>query len=64
MLMLGDLIDVQAPIDYLRFRPRERKLEPVVPLPNKLTCPDCGLTSGSRRARGDRVELPLPQRSR
>lgn len=64
MLMVGDLIDAGAPLDYLRFLPRERKGEPVRPVQNKLGCPDCGLVPRSRRARGDSVELPLPQRSR
>ncbi len=62
MLMVGGLIDEEAPIDYLRFRPRERKMEPVQPLANKLTCRDCGLVAESRRARGDGAELPLPER--
>jgi molybdopterin/thiamine biosynthesis adenylyltransferase len=63
LLMLGDLVDERAPTDYLRFRPRERKSEPVSPIANRSTCPDCGTGSPSRRARGDRSELPLPQRS-
>lgn len=62
MLMIGELIDIRAPIDYLRIRPRERKMEPVLALPNQLSCRDCGAVSASRRARGDSVELPLPQR--
>lgn len=64
MLMIGELIDERAPLDYLRFLPRERKSEPVQPVPNKLGCLDCGLVPRSRRARGDGAELPLPQRSR
>jgi hypothetical protein len=64
MLMIGELIDERAPLDYLRFLPRERKCEPVQPVPSKLGCPDCGLVPPSRRARGDGTELPLPQRSR
>jgi molybdopterin/thiamine biosynthesis adenylyltransferase len=62
MLMAGDLIDDRAPIDYLRFRPRERKCEPIVPQSNRNTCRDCGLVKESRRARGDGAELPLPRR--
>jgi hypothetical protein len=63
LLMLGNLIDDTAPLDYLRFRPRERKWEPIGVLPNRLACRDCGSGSSSRRARGDGFELPLPQRS-
>lgn len=63
LLMMGGFIKGQAPLDYLRFRPRERKGEPLRPIPNKADCRDCGTgTSLSRRARGDSVELPLPQR--
>jgi hypothetical protein len=64
MLMVGDLMDERAPLDYLRFLPRERKGEPVKTMPNRLSCPDCGLVPRSRRARGDGAELPLPQRRR
>jgi len=62
MLMIGELVDERAPIDYLRFRPRERKMEPVVGSASRPDCPDCGAASRSRRARGDQVELPLPER--
>jgi hypothetical protein len=62
LLMMGGFIRDLAPLDYLRFRPRDRKGEPVRPIANRATCRDCGTESGSRRARGDGVELPLPQR--
>jgi hypothetical protein len=65
LLMIGELVDDRAPIDYLRFRPRERKMEPVVGStgrPDCPDCPDCGAVTRSRRARGDQVELPLPER--
>lgn len=62
MLMMGEFIDENAPLDYLRHRPRLRRHEPVVGLPNKLDCKDCGTVRASRRARGDRRNLPLPQR--
>lgn len=62
ILMMGELLDKQAPTDYLRVRPRERKMEPVMPLRNKPGCRDCGTVSRSRRGRGDGDELPLPQR--
>lgn len=62
MLMIGGLVDERAPLDYLRFRPRERKLESVQALPNKPGCRDCGTSPRSRRARGDSDELPLPER--
>lgn len=42
LLMLGELVEHVAPIDYLRFRPRERKWEPIGILPNRSTCRDCG----------------------
>jgi molybdopterin/thiamine biosynthesis adenylyltransferase len=63
MLMLGELIWPDAPVDYLRCRPRGRVSEPVRPLPNRTACPDCGTGEFSRRARGDGADLPLPQRS-
>lgn len=62
MLMIGELVDDRAPIDYLRFRPRDRKMEPVVGSTGRADCPDCGTATRSRRARGDLVELPLPER--
>lgn len=64
MLMIGEIIDESAPTDYLRFLPRERLAEPIEPIPNRLTCRDCGLVPESRRARGDSVDLPVPERSR
>lgn len=62
LLMTGNLVEEDAPLDYLRFRPRKRKGEPVTVLPNQNSCPDCGIETRSRRARGDGVELPLPER--
>jgi len=62
MLMIGELIDESAPTDYLRIRPRERKMEPVKALPNQPDCRDCGVGGGSRRGRGVGDELPLPDR--
>ena len=62
LLMLGELVDDRASTAYLRFRPRERKGEPVTPIPNRPTCGHCGTDRASRRARGDGVELPLPER--
>lgn len=62
MLMMGGLVQPEAPLDYLRYRPRLRRHEPVVGPPNKLDCKDCGTVSRSRRARGDRRTLPLPER--
>ena len=64
MLAVGGLMNEEAPTDYLRYRPRERKYEPIRPLPNETACRDCGRDVASRRARGDAVELPLPQRNR
>lgn len=64
MLMFGGLIDDQAPTDYLRFRSRERKLEPVQGPALDAQCRDCSSTASSRRARGQGVELPLPERRR
>jgi len=61
LLMMGGLIEAGAPREYLRFRPRQRKLEPIVGLASEAGCGDCGLTARSRRARGDLVELPLPE---
>ncbi len=62
LLSLGGLIELQAPIDYLLARPRLRRIEPVRPGPDKASCRDCGTTVTSRRARGQGVELPRPQR--
>ncbi len=62
LLMTGELLSDDAPIDYLRSRPQLRKLEPVVPLPSRADCRDCGTNRRSRRGRGDAVDLPLPQR--
>jgi hypothetical protein len=62
ILMLAELIDPTAPTDYIRFRSRLRKVEPVKPIANKADCRDCGTSSRSRRARGQGAQLPLPQR--
>jgi len=62
MLMTGGFLEKDAPLDYLRFRPRLRKGEPVVPIANQAGCADCGNSQLSRRARGDNGELPLPER--
>lgn len=62
LLMMGGMIDPCAPLDHLRIRPRERKMEPIKGLPKEPDCPDCGGESSSRRAKGDSIELPLPQR--
>jgi molybdopterin/thiamine biosynthesis adenylyltransferase len=62
LLMIGELLSDDAPIDYLRSRPQLRKLEPVVPLPGRADCRDCGSDRRSRRGRGDAADLPLPQR--
>jgi tRNA A37 threonylcarbamoyladenosine dehydratase len=62
MLMMGGLIHSSAPLDYLRYRPRQRRHEPVQGPMNKVDCKDCGTVSRSRRARGDRRKLPLPER--
>ena len=64
MLMLAELIDPTAPTGYIRFRSRLRNAEPVKPIANKADCTDCGTTSRSRCARGQGVELPLPERRR
>lgn len=64
MLMLAELMDPTAPIDYIRFRPRLRKVEPVKPIANKADCKDCGTAPQSRRARGQGAQLPLPERRR
>jgi molybdopterin/thiamine biosynthesis adenylyltransferase len=62
LLMIGELISDAAPSDYLRVRPLERRMEPVRGFLNREDCPDCGKVPGSRRARGDSAELPLPER--
>jgi len=62
MLMMGSLIDDTAPLDYLLTRPLRRRTEPVQALPSRPDCKDCGSVSRSRRARGDRRSLPLPER--
>ena len=62
LLMMGGMIESSAPLDQLRIRPRERKMEPIHGLPRKPDCPDCGAEASSRRARGDSAELALPQR--
>ncbi len=62
VLMLGGFIKDTAPIDYLRWRPRERGWEPIGNQPSRASCTDCGTAARSHRARGDTAELPLPQR--
>lgn len=62
LLMLGGFIGDTAPIDYLRWRPRERGWEPIGNQASRASCADCGTTVASRRARGDGAELPLPER--
>ena len=64
LLSLGEFLEPTAPINYLRARPRLRKAEPVRPVVNKPSCRDCGTRTSSRRARGQGVELPLPERRR
>jgi len=60
--MMGGLMSDDAPVDYLRAKPRQRKLEPIVALPGDNGCRDCGSDARSRRARGDSVELPVVER--
>lgn len=62
LLMMGGLIEDGAPVDYLRARPRQRRLEPIVALLSDAGCRDCGTHARSRRARGDSVQLPVAQR--
>jgi len=62
LLMLGGLLTEGAPTGYLRFHPRDRTTEPIEPSAGKSACPHCGTSKLSRRARGDSVELPLPER--
>ena len=62
LLMLGCLVEDEAPSDYLRWRPRQRRWEPIGNLSPHPTCRDCGAADSSRRARGDGVALPLPER--
>jgi molybdopterin/thiamine biosynthesis adenylyltransferase len=62
LLMLGGLVRNDATLDYIRFRPRMRVCAPIRPISNRDSCPHCGTTSRSRRARGDSIELPLPER--
>jgi molybdopterin/thiamine biosynthesis adenylyltransferase len=64
MLMIGELMEDGSSTDYFRFLPRERIAEPVEPIANRVDCIDCGRVPGSRWARGDGVELPLPERRR
>lgn len=64
LLTLTELIEPSATTGYTRFRPRQRKVEPVNPVANKADCKDCGTSSQSRRARGQGAELPLPERRR
>jgi molybdopterin/thiamine biosynthesis adenylyltransferase len=62
LLALGELVQDQAQPGYLWSRPRKRSYEMVEPAEPHPTCPHCGTAKSSRRARGDSVELPLPQR--
>jgi molybdopterin/thiamine biosynthesis adenylyltransferase len=62
MLMMGSLLDGKAPLDYLLYRPKLRRHEPIQGLGSRLDCKECGTVSRSRRARGDRRKLPLPER--
>jgi molybdopterin/thiamine biosynthesis adenylyltransferase len=62
LLMLGGLIRGDGPLDYLRFHPRDRVSEPIEPSLGRPSCAHCGSSKQSRRARGDSVELPLPER--
>ena len=62
LLMLGGLINQKASLGCLRFEPRDRSCKPIEPSPGRPTCPHCGTATQSRRARGDSVELPLPER--
>jgi hypothetical protein len=59
LLMLGELINDDATIDFLRFRPRDRTLKPIEPAPNDPSCIHCGGAPTSKRARGDSIELPV-----
>lgn len=61
LLMMGGLMDGSAPLDYLRSQPHRRRLEPIVGNQGDPECPDCG-SGRSRRARGDTIDLPLPER--
>jgi tRNA A37 threonylcarbamoyladenosine dehydratase len=62
LLMFGGLMADSAPLDYLRTRPLERRVEPVTGRSNQPDCRDCGTAKRSRRARGDSFPLPLPER--
>lgn len=62
LLMVGGLIEDDAPLDYLWARPRKRRVEPQGVIANKASCRDCGHQGRSRRARGDGAELTLPER--
>jgi hypothetical protein len=59
LLMLGEVINDDATIAYLRFRPRDRTLKPIEPALNDPRCIHCGGTPTSKRARGDSIELPV-----
>lgn len=63
LLMFGGVMSPGAPMDYLRIRPRDRRMEPIVGASGSATCVDCGSVVRSRFARGDGAELPLPQRA-
>jgi molybdopterin/thiamine biosynthesis adenylyltransferase len=62
MLMMGGLIEDDARLSQLRWRPRKRLEEPVSQTPNRSDCPHCGSVLTSRRARGDARDLPGPER--
>jgi tRNA A37 threonylcarbamoyladenosine dehydratase len=57
MMMFTGLFEESAPLGHLFNFVRERTVEAVGPQTNT-RCPDCGMESRSRRARGDRVRLP------
>jgi molybdopterin/thiamine biosynthesis adenylyltransferase len=63
LLMTGGIMSEQAPATYLRLRPHLRRWEPILPASGRPSCSDCGSVTNSRLARGDYVDLPLPQRS-
>jgi molybdopterin/thiamine biosynthesis adenylyltransferase len=62
-LMLGGFIEPGAPLGYGLWRPRRRRFETVLPLPNEAGCIHCGSAPQSRRGRGEGRELPGPQRT-
>lgn len=62
LLMMSGLVDMSASLSYLRLRPHMRTLQPITPIANRSDCADCGSSARSRRAKGDGVGLPLPER--